>query len=56
MHVKKDKRITWKEFNVIQNKIGNHNIAIANIFKLGVEHGEKEEQRIRESMNQKVTT
>ena len=56
VHTKSNKVITWKDFNQIQNEVGNHNIAISNIFGLGREHGEKEECRIRETMNQKVTT
>ena len=48
------KKLTWKEVDEIQKTIKNHNIACANIFKLGESWGDKEEGCIRKTINEQI--
>ena len=53
---KRDQKLNWKQVNQLRETISKHSKALANIFKVGENHGKNEETRIRTTMNEKVTT
>ena len=54
-HTKGDKKISWEEVTKIQNEVNCHTRALANVFSISKEWGEKEEERTRKAMQEKST-
>ena len=56
VHIGNDREITWNEYNEIHNKVLQNTKAISYSFQPGKDWGEDEEIRVRETLNQRVTT
>ena len=51
-----DKKLSWKEIEAIKSKAVKHCQALANVFRMREDWGEKEETRIRHTLNENSTT
>ena len=49
-HVEKDIPIGWKEVEEIKKEVAGHNRCVKNIFRMGKDWGEKEEERVGRTM------